>query len=804
MHGPRLHDLHKNRLPVQIEGILMNILEKIKSGLTYFDGGAGTLLQSWGLMPGEKPEMWNITNPDKIIEMHRLYLEAGADILTTCTFGANRLKFDNLEEIINAAVANAKTACEGYDAYIALDIGPLGKMLEPLGDMPFEEAVEIFSESISIGAKAGADLVLIETMNDSYEAKAALLAAKESCNLPVFVTCVYDETHKLMTGADPAAMIAMLEGMGADAIGMNCSLGPKQMKDIVPLFAEKSSVSIIVNPNAGLPKTENGKTVFDIDADEFSDIMCDIVKSGATIIGGCCGTTPEHIKKTVEKTKSLPYALPEKKNLTVVSSYTHAVEIGDIPVIIGERINPTGKKRFKQALRENDINYILGEGLAQNKKGVSILDVNVGLPEINEAEMMVRVIRSLQSVIDLPLQIDTVDPVAMEKAMRIYNGKPLINSVSGKEESMNAVFPLIKKYGGAVIAVTIDENGIPETAEGRVAVAEKIIARAAEYGIGKNEIIVDPLAMAVSSDSNSANVTLKAVRMLRDMGIKTSLGVSNISFGLPSRADVNAVFYTMALQNGLDCAIINPFSLEMMKAWYCFNALTGKDANCSDYIGFAQELEPTQVSSPAVSVAELDGCIISGLKEQAGIAATELLKAKSPMEIIDTMIIPALNTVGKGFEEKKVYLPQLLMSAQAAKEAFDSIKAAIPSGENKKDKIIIATVKGDVHDIGKNIVKVLLENYGYDVIDLGKDVKPDAIADAVKSNGVRLVGLSALMTTTVPAMEDTIKLLRKEAPDCRVMVGGAVMTEEYASMIGADFYGSDAMSAVRYAEKFFG
>ncbi len=782
----------------------MNVLEKIKSGITYFDGGAGTLLQSWGLMPGEKPEVWNITKPEKIIEMHRLYLEAGADILTTCTFGANKLKFDNLEEIINAAIKNAKTACEGYDAYIALDIGPLGKMLEPLGDMPFEEAVEIFSESIRIGAEAGADLVLIETMNDSYEAKAALLAAKESCDLPVFVTCVYDETKKLMTGADPAAMIAMLEGMGADAIGMNCSLGPKQMKEIVPVFAEKSSVPIIVNPNAGLPKTENGKTVFDIDADEFSDIMYDIVKSGATIIGGCCGTTPGHIRKTVEKTKNLPFVLPEKKNLTVVSSYTHAIEIGDIPVIIGERINPTGKKRFKQALRENDINYILGEGLAQNKKGVSILDVNVGLPEIDEAEMMVRVIRSLQSVIDLPLQIDTVDPVAMEKAMRIYNGKPLINSVSGKEESMNAVFPLVKKYGGAVIAVTIDENGIPETAEGRVAVAEKIIARAEEYGIGKNEIIVDPLAMAVSSDSNSANVTLKAVRMLRDMGIKTSLGVSNISFGLPSRPDVNAVFYTMALQSGLDCAIINPFSIEMMKAWYCFNALTGKDANCSDYIGFAQELEPTQASSPAVSVAELDGCIISGLKKQAGIAATELLKTKSPMEIIDTMIIPALNTVGKGFEEKKVYLPQLLMSAQAAKEAFDTIKSAIPSGENKKDKIIIATVKGDVHDIGKNIVKVLLENYGYDVIDLGKDVKPETIVDSVKSNGVRLVGLSALMTTTVPAMEDTIKLLRKEAPDCRVMVGGAVMTEEYASMIGADFYGSDAMSAVRYAEKYFG
>ena len=779
----------------------MNILEKIKSGITYCDGGAGTLLQSWGLSAGEYPESWNITKPEKIIEMHRQYLEAGADIITACTFGANRFKFDNLEEIITAAINNAKTACEGYDAYVALDIGSTGKMLEPLGDLPFEKAVDIYSEIVGIGAKAGADLVLIETMNDSLDAKAAVLAAKESCDLPVFVTCVYDEEKKLMTGANPAAMIAMLEGLGADAIGMNCSLGPKQMLEIVPEFAKYAGVPIIVNPNAGLPRSENGKTVFDIDADEFSDIMCEIVRSGATIIGGCCGTTPEHIRKTVEKTKNLPFILPEKKNLTVVSSYTHAVEIGNKPVIIGERINPTGKKRFKEALRENDINYILNEGIAQNKKGVSILDVNVGLPEIDEPEMMVNVVRSLQSVVDLPLQIDTVDPVAMEKALRIYNGKALINSVSGKEESMKAVFPLVKKYGGAVIAVTLDENGIPETAEGRVRIAEKIIARAAEYGIGRNDIIVDPLAMAVSSDSESANVTLEAVKTLHGTGIKTSLGVSNISFGLPSRADVNAVFYTMAMQNGLDCAIINPFSAEMMKAWYCFNALTGKDENCSDYIEFAQSLEPAEKKTEQKPNAGLDGCIISGLKEQAGEVAAELIKTMPPMEIINSMIIPALNTVGKGFEEKKVYLPQLLMSAQAAKEAFDAIKSAIPAGENKKGKIVIATVKGDIHDIGKNIVKVLLENYGYEVIDLGKDVAPEKIVDTVKTSGAGLIGLSALMTTTVPAMEETIKRLRSEAPDCKVMVGGAVMTEEYASMIGADSYGTDAMSAVRFAEK---
>lgn len=782
----------------------MNIKEKIKSGITYCDGGAGTLLQSWGLKAGEKPESWNLTHPEKIIEMHRQYLQAGAQIIAACTFGANRLKFDNLEEIITAAVNNAKTACKGFDAFVALDVGSTGKMLEPLGDLPFEEAVDIYSEVVKLGAKAGADLIFIETMNDSHDAKAALLAAKESCELPVFITCVYDESKKLMTGANPKAMIAMLEGLGADAIGINCSLGPRQMLEIVPEFAKYSSVPIIVNPNAGLPRSENGKTVFDVNADEFSDIMCDIFAAGATIIGGCCGTTPEHIKKTVEKTKNLPFKLPEKKQHTLISSYTHAVEIGNVPVIIGERINPTGKKRFKEALRKNDIGYILGEGLAQSKKGVSVLDVNVGLPEIDEPQMMVDVIKALQGVTDLPLQIDTVNPQAMEKAMRIYNGKALINSVSGKEESMNAVFPLVKKYGGTVIAVTLDENGIPSTAEERINIAKKIILRAREYGIEEKDIIVDPLAMAVSSDAESANTTLKSVKMLHDMGIKTSLGVSNISFGLPARADVNSVFYTMAMQCGLDCAIINPFSDEMMKAWHCFVALTGKDENFTDYIEFADSHTSILPQSTNESEITLDGCIINGLKEQAGTIAAELLKTISPLEIIDGMIIPALNTVGKGFEEKKVYLPRLLMSAQAAKEAFETIKSAIPSGETNKGKIIIATVKGDVHDIGKNIVRVLLENYGYDVYDLGKDVAPERILEAVKSSGARLVGLSALMTTTVPAMEETIKLLKKEAPECRIMVGGAVMTEEYASMINADFYGSDAMASVRYAEKILG
>lgn len=781
----------------------MTILEKIKSGITYVDGGAGTLLQSWGLEAGVSPETWNLSNPDKIKKMHRLYLEAGATIITACTFGANRFKFDNLEEIITSAIRNAKEACEGFDAYVALDIGSTGKMLEPLGDLPFEEAVSVFAETVRIGAAAGADLILIETMNDSYETKAAVIAAKENCSLPVFVTNAYSDNGKLMTGADPAAMVAMLEGLGVDALGMNCSMGPKQMLEIAAETAKYASVPIIVNPNAGLPKMIDGKSVFDVDAEEFSDIMCEIVATGATIIGGCCGTTPEYIRKTVEKTKNLPFALPEKKNKTLVSSYTHAVEIGNAPVIIGERINPTGKKLFKEALRRNDLNYILNEGISQNKKGVSILDVNVGLPEIDEKAMLTSVVASLQAVCDLPLQIDTVDYDAMAAAMRIYNGKPLINSVNGKAESMAAVFPLIKKYGGCAIAVTLDENGIPETAEGRVAVAEKIIAEAAKYGIGKNEIIVDPLAMAVSSDMNSANVTLEAVRILNAKGIRTSLGVSNISFGLPSRADVNAVFYTMAMQCGLDCAIINPHSDEMMKAWYGFMALTGKDANCCDYIEFASN--HTTVEAKTVAPTDtLEAAIVKGLKESAYNLACESLKTVSPLEIIDKMIIPALNTVGKGFEAKTVYLPQLLMSAEAAGRAFDAVKAAMPAGESKKGKIVIATVKGDIHDIGKNIVKTLLENYGYEVIDLGKDVAPEAIVEAAKASGAPLIGLSALMTTTVPAMEETIKLLRTELPECKVTVGGAVMTEEYAAMIGADNFSPDAMHAVRYAEEFFG
>lgn len=792
----------------------MNILEKIKSSITYFDGGMGTMLQAIGLAPGELPELWNISHREDIVNIHKAYLESGCNIIKTNTFGANRLKFDNLEEIIAAAIANAREAVDAFegDRYIAYDIGSLGKMLKPLGDLDFEDAVSLFADGIKIANKCGVDLILIETMNDSYETKAAVLAAKENSELPVFVTTVYDENAKLMTGADPAAMTALLEGLGVDAIGMNCSLGPKQMVNIVPKLVAEASVPIIVNPNAGLPKSINGKTVYDVDAEMFSDIMVDIVKAGATIIGGCCGTTPEFIKKTVEKTSAVPFKLPEKKNYTVVSSYTHAVKVGTVPILIGERINPTGKSKFKQALRDNNIDYILNEGITQQEAGADVLDVNVGLPEIDEVEMMVNVVSELQAVSDLPLQLDTVDPIAMERSMRIYNGKPLVNSVNGKPESMEVIFPLVKKYGGVVIALTIGKAGIPETALGRYEIAKDIVEKAEAYGIDRKNIIVDPLAMTISSDTQSANVTLESIRLIEEgLGVHTSLGVSNISFGLPNRDFVTSAFFAIAMQTGLDCAIMNPFSVEMMKTYHCYKALRGLDDNCSEYIEFASGLTTESVKikektsdNSADSSDPLMHAIIKGLKEKAYSVSAQLVKEIDPLEVVNTQIIPALDVVGKGFEEKTVFLPQLLMSAEAAKAAFESVKAALSSNNASKGKIILATVKGDIHDIGKNIVKVLLSNYGFDVIDLGKDVPPETVRDCAVENNIKLVGLSALMTTTVPSMEETIKLLRESGSDAKVVVGGAVLTQEYADMIGADCYARDAMETVRYAEEVFG
>ncbi|MBQ7913296.1 MAG: homocysteine S-methyltransferase family protein [Clostridia bacterium] len=796
----------------------MKIKEYLKENLLFLDGGMGTLLQERGLAAGELPERWNKTHPEVITAIHKAYFEAGSNVVSTNTFGANYLKFsdEELEEIIRCAVQNAKSAKEqsvgAQEKWIALDIGPTGRMLKPYGDLDFEEAVKVFSKTVKLGVKYGVDLVFIETMNDSYETKAAVLAVKENCDLPVFVSNAYGEDGCLMTGANPKAMVAMLEGLGVDAIGVNCSFGPKKLAPVVEEYLKYSSIPVLLEPNAGLPKVVDGKTVYDVLPEEFSSDVSALIKKGVRIAGGCCGTTPDYIKALVEKTKGQVPVQIEKKIFSVVSSYTHAVEFGNEPILIGERINPTGKKKFKEALKANDIEYILKEGVSQQEKGVHILDVNVGLPEIDESKMLVSAVKELQAIIDLPLQIDTSDVFAMEKALRVYNGKAMVNSVNGKKESMEAVFPLVKKYGGLVVCLTLDENGIPEKAEDRLKIAKKILAKANEYGIEKKDLIFDPLALTISADRNAGLETLKAVKLITEkLGANTSLGVSNVSFGLPERDIINANFFTLAISNGLSAGIINPYSNEIMKAYHAFCAINGLDDNFEKYIKFTENLPrqttvavdtTTKTTDSVEYKSELQKAIIKGLKEQASVITKELLSTEKPLDIVQNEIIPALNTVGVGFENKTVYLPQLLMSAEASKSAFECIKQSM-SGEKTANKctFVIATVKGDIHDIGKNIVKLLLENYGFDVVDLGKDVPPEIIVGTVVSRRAPLVGLSALMTTTVPSMEETIKQIRIAAPWCKIVVGGAVLTQEYSERIGADKYAKDAMETVRYAEK---
>lgn len=811
----------------------MNILDYLKNNILYLDGGMGTLLQKSGLKPGEHPEVWNITNPQTIQNIHRDYFDAGSNVVNTNTFGANSLKFtdDELESIIKSAIENARIARDTskgtQEKFIALDLGPTGKLLKPYGDFEFEDAVNVFKKTVGMGVKFGVDLVFIETMNDSYETKAALLAVKEMCDLPVFVSNAYGEDGKLMTGASPEAMVCMLEGMGADAIGLNCSLGPRELGSIAEKMLAVASVPVIMKPNAGLPKSVDGKTVYDVDSDEFADALKMMIDKGVRIAGGCCGTTPEYIKSLVDKVKAQERfeasadgikvenrpdiiwedALKGYKDITMVSSYTHAVVFDKSPVLIGERINPTGKKRFKQALIEGDMDYVLTEGIRQQEKGVHILDVNVGIPDIDEEKVLSDTVFNLQAVSDLPLQIDTSNPKAMEKALRLYNGKAMINSVNGKKESMHAIFPLVKKYGGVVVALTLDENGIPDTIEGRVAIARKILDTAKVYGIDKKDIVFDTLAMAVSADKDACKVTLGALEVIKnELGCHTSLGVSNVSFGLPSRDAINSVYFASALERGLSAAIMNPHSDQMMQTYYSYMALNGFDENFAEYITFMEGMKPENKPTEIVSGdahGALKNAIIKGLKDKAGVICDELLKENAPLEIVNGDIIPALDIVGRGFEEKTVYLPQLLMSAEGAKCAFERIKEHMSGSKldnTKKCTFVIATVHGDIHDIGKNIVKLILENYGFNVIDLGKDVPPEVIADKVAETRAPLVGLSALMTTTVPYMEETIKLLRERAPWCKVIVGGAVLTKEYADTIGADMYAKDAMEAVRYAD----
>lgn len=832
----------------------MNIRDEFGKRMLFFDGGMGSLLQERGLKQGELPETWNLKKPEELIRIHREYLEAGADIVLANTFGANRFKYDNLDEIIAAGIANAKTAVResGEKAYVALDMGPTGKLLKPMGTLDFEEAVSVYAEVVRAGEKAGADLILIETMSDTYELKAAVLAAKENSSLPVMATVVFDEGHKLLTGASPENVVALLEGLRVDALGINCGLGPKQMKPIFERLARFASVPLIIMPNAGLPRVENGRTVYDVDPAEFAEDMAEIIAMGAWFAGGCCGTTPAHIRALTEKCRDfVPKALT-KKDDTIVTSYSKAVLLGGKPAIIGERINPTGKSKFKQALRDNNMEYILEEGVKQADAGADILDVNVGLPEIDEVAMMKQTVYELQGILPLPLQIDTTNAEAMEAAMRIYNGKPMINSVNGKEEVMKEIFPLVRKYGGVVVGLTLDEAGIPTTAEGRLAIAEKIYRTAESYGIERKNIVIDALTMTMSTDDTSAGTTLEVVKKIKEQGGRTVLGVSNISFGLPHREILNAAFFSMAMSAGLSAGIINPNVASMRQAYDTYCVLGGFDSQCMNYIEKYAALQTVTTLAPvgaaggngttagtvnsmegntaaaggngaagsstgagaaggngtAGSMPALQNAIVKGLKEQAYRGTKEALASgRDTMDVINGELIPALDVVGQAFEKGTMFLPQLLMSAEAAKAGFAAIKEYVESTgtrQEKKGTVVIATVKGDIHDIGKNIVKVLLENYGFDVIDLGKDVPPEAVVEAVQQSGARLVGLSALMTTTVASMEETIKQLREKVPGCKVMVGGAVLTPEYADMIGADYYAKDAMQSVHYAEKISG
>jgi len=801
----------------------MSFMELLKKGPFYLDGGMGTLLQKEGLKPGETPESWNLTHPDKVTAIHRAYYEAGTHMVAANTFGVHpqRYSTEDCERMIRAAVDCAdrarKEANAPQEKFIALDLGPCGKLLRPLGTLEFEDAVRGFAEVIRIGASCGVDCVFLETMNDGAETRAALLAAKENCDLPVLVSNAYGADGKLMTGGTPESLTAMLEGLGADAIGVNCSLGPEALTPIVERYLAAASVPVLMKPNAGLPRDEGGRTVYDVGPDAFAKEIAALVKKGLRIMGGCCGTTPEYIRALTEAVGTDVPPPVVKKDRTVIASRGQALELGKDPVVIGERINPTGKKKLRKALEEGDMSYVLNEAISQEERGAQVLDVNVGTPGVDEPALLESAVKELQAITDLPLQLDTADPSAMERALRIYNGKALVNSVNGKQEVMDAVFPLVKKYGGAVVALTLDEDGIPAAAEGRLAIAERILKEAEKYGISRKDILFDTLTMTVSADANAARVTLDALGMIRQKtGCATVLGVSNVSFGLPEREVLGSTFLTLALERGLSGAIMNPLSNRMMGAMISFRTLTGRDENCGEYIRFAGSLPKLQAAASAAVPAgagakepETSGlrrAVIKGLcRDAERFARTALEAGQDGMELVQGEIIPALDEVGKGFEQKTIFLPQLMMSAEAAEAAFRVIKekaGARDENQGNGTPVVIATVKGDIHDIGKNIVKLLLENYGFAVTDLGKDVPPETVLEAVERLHASVCGLSALMTTTVPAMAETVQLLHEKAPWCRVMVGGAVLTEEYAKEIQADGYGRDAMAAVRLAERF--
>lgn len=779
------------------------------------DGAMGTLIQKSGVKYDSVPETLNITHPELIESFHKAYADAGSDIVYANTFGANGYKLKesgySVDEIIKSGVENAKKAVQGTDCLVALDIGPIGQLLEPAGSLSFDSAYEYFKEQIVAGQ--GADVIVFETMTDLYELKAAVLAAKENSDKPIIATMTFERNGRTFTGVSPAAMAVTLTGLGVDALGVNCSLGPDELEGVVSEISKYTDLPLAIKANAGLPDPNSNE--YDILPDKFADCVADLLKYGVKIIGGCCGTTPEYIAEIRKMLADKSYQ-PQKKGVdTTVCSASTVVEING-PRIIGERINPTGKKLFKQALVDNNIDYILTQALSQVSGGAEILDVNVGHPEIDEKKMMVRVLKAIQSVCDAPLQIDSTKPDVLDSGLRYYNGKPIVNSVNGEEKSLSTVLPLVKKYGASVVGLTLDENGIPKTAEGRFEIAKRIVSRAEELGIDRRDVYIDCLTLTVSAEQDACRETLKALhRVKTELGCKTCLGVSNISFGLPNRELVNRTFLTMALEEGLDLPIINPNVDSMTGAVRAYRVLSGIDKNSVEFINAYNDAAPAVTSAPKNTEVDIFTAVYNGLKSEGAAVTKRLLDTTDAMQIVNEMLIPALDRVGDDFEKNKIFLPQLIQSANTAQECFEVIKTHISKTSGSpvsKGKIILATVKGDIHDIGKNIVKVLLDNYGYTVVDLGRDVDPQLVVDTAVEQNIKMIGLSALMTTTLKSMEDTIKLIRQtkelQNPDgtskCVVFVGGAVLTEDYAMKIGADYYCKDAKESVDTAKKVLG
>jgi 5-methyltetrahydrofolate--homocysteine methyltransferase len=798
----------------------VGLREYIKNNILIFDGAMGTMLQKKGLKLGENPEILNLKEPYIIEEIHREYISSGANVITTNTFGANELKLKLcglvVEEAIDAAVNIAKKTKGNSETYIALDVGPIGELLETMGTLSFDRAYEIFKRQIIQGVKSGVDIILIETMTDLYELKAAVLAAKENSSLPIFCTMTFEENLRTFTGCTPEAMVLVLEGLGVDALGVNCSLGPKQLKPIVEKICSLSHIPVMVQPNAGLPTLSIGnETKYDVTKEEFADTLCGFIDLGVRVIGGCCGTSPEYIEELYKITRNKKLVFMEKEYYSAVCTPSKVVRIDGVR-IIGERINPTGKKIFKEALKNGDLDYILNQAVSQIEVGAHILDVNVGLPEIDEADMMHKVIREIQGIMDTPLQIDSSDHKAIETGLRYYNGKPILNSVNGEDEVLDRILPIVKKYGASVVGLTLDERGIPAKAEERFEIAEKIRSKAAEYGIRKEDVFIDCLVLTVSAQQKEVQETLKAVRMVKEkLGVKTVLGVSNISFGLPNRELINETFLVLALANGLDLPIINPNVNGMTRVIDSYNVLYNYDKGAESYINNYANVElsrevtikgngAAKINSNINTVHDLKYIVVKGLKEEAKQATVELLKEKKELEIVNEYLIPALDMVGEKYEKGELFLPQLIQAAETVKNSFTILKEEISRTNSQtisKGKIIVATVKGDIHDIGKNIVKVILENYGYEMIDLGKDVPIKTVVEEAKKHNASLIGLSALMTTTLKSMEETIKALREDGYNGKIFVGGAVLTKDTAERIGADFYAKDAKESVEIARR---